>query len=351
MKSMAPRALEAARKAEQTASSALASPSPGDTAAKSDASSAPTAPVDVQWKCQVVKSSEPDLTVGARFDLECGGASASLNKDGLSLELPKAAKYALRLLETKELTDTHATFAATSHVAGQIKLPNPVLTDGKVRVGLGEIQINVASVVKQEEGQEPKPYPPWAAEAMGLPLFVWVFVGVLIAVAAWGVFMAVRQSLARKRLLKELETHGTALSPYNQFNKELRALMRHYPMGINVKWSPELALQYCKELNQSFRWFLSRELIVPAFDFKPQKIVKELKKADRSLHRAVGKELRLALREIDKALSASGKVSADDAQQLTELCRKLADVISKSMVAARPSGSTDASAHPKRRAP
>jgi hypothetical protein len=341
MKPAPPRTPEAIRKAEQSASSALAS----------DASSAPTAPVDVQWKCQVVKSSEPDLTVGARFDLECGGASASLNKDGLSLELPKAAKYALRLLETKEFTDTHATFVATSHVAGQIKLPNPILTDGKIRVGLGEIQLDVVSVVKQEEGQEPKPYPPWQAETMGLPLFVWVFVGVLIAVAAWGVFMAVRQNLARKRLLKELETHGTALSPYNQFNKELRALTRHYPMGNNVAWSPELALQYCKELNQSFRWFLSRELIVPAFDFKPQKVVKELKKTDRALYRAVGKELRLALREIDKALSASGKVSADDAQQLTDLCRKLADAISKSMAAARQSGSTDASAHPKRRAP
>jgi hypothetical protein len=291
-----------------------------------------------QWKCtlnkvddkgQVAGPLAEPLTVGKKFALECEGAPVALDRDHVSLILPKEQKYALKILETRGLGETSGKFIAVSYTAAEVKLKNPVLTDGSTSVGLGSIEFAVQSVIKPETNPEMKPYPPWAPEQMGLPAYVWVFIGMMLAIGAWALTKALRQSMQRKRLLAELAKHGTALSPYNQFNKELRQLSRKFPVTTEARWSPELAASYMAELNQSFRWFLARELVVPAFEFRPAKVARELTKIDANLYKEIGRDLALALSEIDKSLAAKAKVSAEDAQQLTELCRRLTDRISK----------------------
>jgi hypothetical protein len=87
--------------------------------------SAQVKPVDAQWSCKTAginPKGDPEgelpenLSVGTKFFLLCEGPQLVLSKDHLSLELPKDAKYALRLLETKSLSDTKGEFVATSWI-------------------------------------------------------------------------------------------------------------------------------------------------------------------------------------------------------------------------------------------
>lgn len=302
----------------------------------------PAIPPETQWSCHISRWNEQggpageldsELTVGQKFHLGCEGPSVDLKKDTLRLELTAATPYALRILETRSLTPSQADFIAATYLVGDVELKDPILTDGNRRVNLGTIQFKSASVITPQNNPENKPFPPWAPVAMGLPLYVWIAIAVLLLIAGSAATVAVRRSLQRRRLLAMLAKNATALSPFNQFNKDLRRLGRQFPAAR--EWSPETTAQYISELDRGFRWYLARELVIPALDSRPRSLVREVRKVDRTLHKEVRRELQLALTELEKALAAQQKVSSEDAQQLSELCRSLADRIAKSVTKTR----------------
>lgn len=295
------------------------------------------APPDVQWSCetsqidpktgQATEQPTGQLTVGQKFLLTCEGPPVQLNAQKLTMELPKELKYALRLLQTKSLGETKAEFVATTYMVGDMKFQNPVLTDGTKRVGLGQFELNTATVIDPAKNPEGKPYGPWTPVQIDWPVVVWVSFGILAVAIGTVIGLAVRRSIERKRLLAQLEKHATALSPYNQFNKDLRKLNRQ--LTATKTWTSEASGQFFNELNESFRWYLARELIVPAIDSGPSWILRSIRKADPELYKNVKKDLYLALVELQKAMDAKQAASPEDAQQLSELCRVLADRITK----------------------
>lgn len=303
----------------------------------SEATTMPSTP-DAKWVCrmsgldekgQLTGDLKEPITVGKKFHLACEGEPVTLNGSALFLELPKELKYSLRLLETRSLTETRAEFIATTWMTGQIDLKNPVLTDGMKRVDLGELSLRSESVLDPQTNPEGKPYGPWSPQHMAYPLYVWIALIAIFALAALIFYLGLRKSMRRKRLLAELEKHATALSPYNHFNKELRKLGRQSTLESNGADDGEGARQYFVDLDRSFRWFLARELIVPALDSSPREVVREVLKVDKGLHKEIKRDLHMALTELDKALRSSKKLSSEDAQQLAELCRGLADKVAR----------------------
>jgi hypothetical protein len=123
-----------------------------------------------------------------------------------------------------------------------------------------------------------------------------------------------------------LEKNATALSPVNHFNKELRKLQRKIPLEGQT-WSKEESRDYFTELDSQFRWFLARELVIPALDGSVGEIMREMKKADYDVYKHSARDVRVALIELRKAQSAT--LGADDALQLMDLSRKVADRIAK----------------------
>lgn len=296
----------------------------------------PIALPDAKWSCQALRLDEnaqaqgalsEALTVGQKFVLQCEGSPVALAKEKLRLSLPKDNPYALRILQTQSLTETSASFVATSWVVGPSRVRDVVLTDGEKRIELSGFSFEVKSVITPENNPEGKPYPPAGPLSIHLPLFIWVVLSLAVLLAAFLTIKAVRRSMQRKRLLKELGRHGTALSPFNQFAKDLRGLARKFPhAGSGAKaWSLEDSKQYLSDLNSYFRWFLARELLIPTLEFSDSRILKEFKKRYPAIFKAVAKDLRLALGELEKALKTKEAVAGEDAQQITELCRKLAE--------------------------
>lgn len=268
------------------------------------------------------------LTVGQKFVLRCEGSPISgLNREKLRLELPKEHQFALRILEVKSIGETGGEFVAVTWVASEGRL-EPVLTDGNARVSLGQVELKARSVITPETNPENKPFPPWGSAILPWPVYMWVVVGVLLALLVGSILLAVRKTLARRRLLKLLKDNAPALTPYHQFNKELRKIVRQIPGGP-TPWTPDEAQKHFTELDQSIRWFLARELVIPAIDSRPKRVVREVEKVAPNLFKEIRKDLLLALTELEKAISNAKAAKAEDAHQLTELCRRLADRIGK----------------------
>ena len=265
--------------------------------------------------------------MGEKFLLVCEGPAAQIAKDKVSLEVPKEAKYFLKILSTRELSDSRAEFIATSWTAGELKLENPVLTDGTHRIGLGPFKMTVASVIYQKQNPESKPFPPWGPMAVPWPSWVWLSIFLAVFAVIGLIALRFKRTLKRKRLLRLLESHPIATKPYFQFTKDLRRLSRELPTN-EAEWNDEKAKVYFNDLDQALRWYLARELWLPAFNSRPSEIVRELKNKDERIHKAVRRDLVIALRELEKA-SIQKKVSVQDAQQILEISRGVADHIHK----------------------
>jgi hypothetical protein len=302
---------------------------------------APTPPTNAQWTCKasiIDPNGTPtgplaEITVGEKFLLACEGPPAALKRETLSLETSKEARFALRILETKSLTESRGEFIATSWVANEFTVENPVITDGQMRVGLGDIQLKVASVIKPEQNPEGKPFGPWGPASLPLPTWVWLLVFAFLVAVVGGIGLKVARGMRRKKFLKRLEAHRPAMSPYNQFNKDLRRLLRTLPLSANkaVGVEPKIAKSFLMELSEALRWLLARELLVDTLDTSPREILGLLARHDKDLHKALKKDMHLTLTEIDKALAAGEKSAPplEDLQQIGELARKLADKVQK----------------------
>lgn len=295
----------------------------------------PTPAMTVAWKCELkgiaadgAPTEMPEkITVGQKLMLTCDGPPAAIARDGLTIETWDQQKYSLHLLEVRELGEIKATLIVTPWQAGEWKVQNPALTDHKVRIGLGDFQYTVATVIDPKTNPEGKPFAPANPLTLAWPLWFWILVAALVCGLLYVVGLAVRKSLRRKKLLSTLEKHATALSPLNHFNKELRKLQRQIPLSGQV-WNKDEASAFFNELESQLRWFLARELVIPAIDGSAGTILKSMHKADPEVYKHSARDLRVALLELKKA-HRSESISAEDAHQLIELTRKVADRIAK----------------------
>ena len=290
----------------------------------------------MQWSCKVEhiggdgRADGPltdKITVGDKFFLSCEGPSASLNPRSLTLEVPKPMQYMLRLLDTHSINATGAQFVATTYLVGDFDFKNPVLTDGKERVGLGQFSVHSQTVIKKENNPENKPYGPWSPMALAWPAVIWLFLASVCAVIILLITLALRRSARQRALRTWLENNQSALSPYNQFNRDLRMLSRQIPHARAFEKAESQS--YFEELNRSFRFYLTRELQISAIDTRAATILKDLKRVDPNLYKSVRRDLHFTFKEIDSALQVGQTNSVQDAHQLTETCRKLADQIER----------------------
>jgi hypothetical protein len=290
--------------------------------------------VDANWNCVPSQPSvagvagEPlkePITVGQKIVLACTGDSVNLKSDQLRLELRKEDKYALKILETQSIESTKGVFTVTSYRVGEGEIKGVVLTDGTLRVALNNVNFKVKSVIEPMQNPEGKAYSPSQPVGLLWPSYVWIVLASLVALVVLIIVNAIQKSAQKRKLLRELSLHGSALSPYQLLNKEMRALNRNYQSGNT--WDAESAEKFISSLEQSFRWFLTREFVIPAHQWRPAAIVKELKRKNKVLAKQIDKDLRLTLRELDKGKAASARLTLLDANQILELCRKVADRI------------------------
>lgn len=270
---------------------------------------------DVQWNCETLNLPSDGLTVGSVFELKCAGASVSgLSVQSLGIELAKPDRYRLKVLSSKSATESGVHLLVTSYQAGENKLENVVLTDGLVRISLKGIQFDVRSVLNPME-QDPKPFPPLPPVGLMWPTEVIVLIASLCITLLLAALRAIHLRRKRTEFKTWLEGSRTPLSPFDQFNKELRRLSKERNPSTQVS-----------ELEKVTREFLARELRMPLLSAKPKEIAKAVSDGDR---RISAKILPLAVRlfgEFDRLHEALEKKTVDETEALAKTLPELLEM-------------------------
>ncbi len=291
-----------------------------------------TAPAEILWQCSFAKDGEgPELnslSVGAKFWLKCSGPSIQGWAEIPKLQFAKPEdEFSLVLLEMPRATNNEANFVVTGYKPGAHSPEFVYLDEGANRVRVEGLQWNIPSVVKSESGAPPKPYPPYGPIMLSWPWWLWGGIAAVLLLIILAVVWRTQRHLARKRLVERLQAKGSALSPYAQFHKDLRQLLRLY-QGRTTADDQHKPEDYLDQLDRGFRTYLSRALLVPAEEWGDGAILRDVKKRHKRAFEAAGTQLADLLHELGRARQAK-KLSFRDCEQLHEMSRRVADLVER----------------------
>ena len=285
------------------------------------------------WDCQIKPyDKEPvasldSLYVGDLFLLQCKGDFVENLKSPIQISHKEEAdSYGLVLLEERTLENSQIWAVATSYKPGEHSFEKFQLKSGEQVIPLGggtwklksALAERPAEVINNPESQNMMFKGPFE-----LPMPLWyigLWVALILVIGAL-VYKIVRKRIQRKKVLEDISRKSTALTPYNQFNKEIRQHMRRFTSGAE----DESQVNYMIELDQSFKLYLTRELLVPATEWKVGSIMSELKSRHKKVYKRVGPQVRRTLVEFERAQKARASLSWDDCEQMRDMSRRVVD--------------------------
>lgn len=273
---------------------------------------------DVSWNCSVEKVPPTGLTVGTLFELGCQGPQvAGLVPTSLGLELAKADRYKLQVLEVKSAGETGFQAVVTGYVPGQINLESAVLTDGLVRIALKGIEFEVQSVLDPAD-KEPKPFPPEGPVGLMWPRPVLFSILLLVLLIGAGVLFGIRRRRQAHAFREWLEKNQTPLSPIDQLNKELRRIAKD-----------RNPLSQVTEMQRVTREYLARETRAPVLTASPKSIFRKISDGDSKFRQAIGPKTIRLFSEFERLTEGLEKKSIDDKEALSRSLPALMDLVSE----------------------
>ncbi len=297
-----------------------------------DAVSPPTgpAPTEASWKCLVSPHvgfpALDELTVGAKFDLKCGGSEVTgFNPQSFSLELAKPDKFRLRILENEKSSTSGVELIVTSYVPGDTSLKSAVLTDGTHRILLEGVDFNVKSVIKKEEQEPPKPFPPEAPVGLMWPTSAIVAIALIFTGILIGMILIVQKRRRRAKFLAWLAANRTPLSPFDQLNKDLRRILKDRNPSTHLS-----------ELELVTQTYLSRKFEAPLMTRAPKVILKIIAAKDK---KAMAKLSPITIRlfgefervsdSLEKSQLSTAEALSTVFPQIHEMIREFAESVQK----------------------
>lgn len=280
------------------------------------------------WKCSLEKLPSP-WTVGAPGYLQCEGSFVEKMKGDVFLKFKeKENKYKLYVLKPQSLDNQNVTLMVTSYKPGDHRNISFEVTDGEQSFQVEPMSWKVDSVLDPKKPT--LPFGPMGPVYLAWPWWSWAILGVLVFAVLGFIFRRVKSDMERKALLRQLATHTTALSPYNQFSKDMRRIHHscHGKSDQDVNEAGERISQfYVNQLDETLKLYLVRELKVPALTWGLRQVMAEIKKRERLLFNEVGDSLKTLLVELDQAKNQSEQIKMVDCDQLAQMCRTVAEKI------------------------
>lgn len=284
------------------------------------------------WTCVFQESTDPGAakletwTVGNKYLLSCSGPLVpELDKEKIKFFFADPSQeYALHPLQTVVLNPQQAQLVVTGYKPGDYKLENLLVTDGTHGFRIEKLEWKIGSVLEgdPQQQQQQQPIPPFGPFTLGFP---WWYYGAWALLALLVVFVLgrkIRRYFMRKKLIESLAAHATALSPYNQLNKDIRILVRATPFDQR-----ETLPDFVAKMEELFRLFLVRRLTIPALQWSDREIIGDLRKRHREVFDDTAVDMRKLFSEYRKAKGAPDKLSRLDAEQLLEMSRRVAEKI------------------------
>lgn len=278
--------------------------------------------------CQVDIPKE--LTVGSEFHLICDGEwPADLARNKMELRLDEADAYKLKVLDFQMAAANKAVLLVTSYRPGEHSLKAVQIVDPTHSIVLGDLNFTVRSVLNPTE-PETEPFGPMGPLVLSLPLWYYLVWTGFFAVLAFWIWVRVRRRLQRQKLLEEIRTHDSTLSPLHQFNQQLRSMRRNYSFLTQPETvKPGETREAISQMEKAYRVFLGRLLQVPALQWSDSLILKDIKRYHRKVYDECFLEMKKIFSETDRALKTQTELSPKDAIQIFDIARKTTDKINR----------------------
>ena len=274
------------------------------------------------------------LTVGREFYLNCEGEwPKNLLQEKLHFAAPPEQKYVLRLMKFEFRTPTQADLTVTSYIAGEIKIPNLILTDETQHLELGPVDFQVKSVIQQGEkqGEKTEPFGPIGPATIGIPFFYWMILFAAIGIVTVSIVLRIWRASQRRAMLERLKQHDSAMTPIQEFHGSMRKLQRANPVFYGKEVGNEVLRAGIEELSRMFRIYLSRRLRVPAFEWSERLIMKDIQSYHGIIFNDHARKIRDLFTEFKKAQGSAEKLHSKDVTQLSESLRNALEGIEKAI--------------------
>lgn len=192
-----------------------------------------------------------------------------------------------------------------------------------------------------------KPFGPYGPLTLSFPVWYWLILAAVLVLVGIFSFFKIRKHLVRKRLIEKIRgsrvdpdapevsaLYHSALSPFHQYTRTLRQMNRehHFTGRRDHSFQMEKGEQvehFIAELDKSFRLYIAREMLVPALDWKSAAVIADIKKRHRKIFKKMGKNIRVAFQELDRATANRDQITAVDCVQISKICGEVAIAVNK----------------------
>lgn len=292
------------------------------------------------WNCSLAMESGDSvttMTVGDIVYLTCNGDYFAELKPPFQFhqlvpheeegKAPKKVKYHIHPLEVLAANETDLKLQVTSYRVGSHKDLSLQITtaDGK-KLMTSPMSWEVSSVIKDPKQQ---PYGPMGPFEMSQPWWYYTSIGVgVVLVVAW-LIRLIKKKMDRRRMVEELARHGTALSPFNQLNKDLRKASRKIGFFKSGQLTSGIGEEVVEAISKEFKMYLVRQLLVPADQWTTRETLQEIKKYHPKIYFERSADIRRVYAELEKAQRAGEQVTTRDCEQLIEMVRVVSEGITE----------------------
>ncbi|MEK2690350.1 hypothetical protein [Bdellovibrio sp. GT3] len=276
-----------------------------------------------------------ELTVGREFLLVCDGDfPKDLQQDKLQLVLAPEQKYSIKLQGFEFRSPTQADLKVVSYTAGNpVKFDNLQLTDGTQTLDLGLVQFQLISVLPPppppgKPGEQPpkqEPFGPIGPLNIPVPPVYWIILAAVLGVVALFVATKVFRSIQRRKIIERLKEHDSALSPIAEFHQKFRRMQRANTVFFGGTPQPEDIPTALDETRHMLKLYITRRYKIPALEWSPRLILKDLKKYHPKVYQDTGVELEKLVKEFQHAVEDKAKLSKSDVLNLSKRARLLVE--------------------------
>lgn len=260
-----------------------------------------------------------EMTVGRHAILNCDGNwDKAFDFSQAQFKVEASQKYIIKVLKAEARNANSFDLDLTTYVAGDLQIPDLILSDGTREISLGQQKITTKSVLKKpengESGQAQEPQKPFGYI---LPLRLeWPNLYFILAAGAFVLFLTalifqLRRAARYAKLIAELKDYNSTIEPDLQFYKNLRQLEKqNYPLP---------------EIEKSFRLYVLRAFGVPMFVLNHRQVINFLKKR-KPQFKTERQIIDKLLSEFDEIKKKDGNaISKEDKQELIQKLYRFVD--------------------------
>ena len=258
----------------------------------------------IELKCnleipEVSGLSKNEITVGRKLELSCSGEVPSkFNFSQAQFKNEAGQENTYKLLTSKKDGQNYK-LTWTVYRAGNVKIPQLILTDHNQELSLGSQDLNVISVIEQKPNESPKPFGPLFPLSIPWPVVYFVIAFVIVCgLVAW-LIQSIYKQFQYRKILESFKKYDSPVDPDLQFYRSIR--------------TSEKKAEPFSDIEHSFYIYLSRRCKLPILELSEVKAFQFHKK-----YAPEGKKLRSQIKKIieefnhvkaDQNLNSKAKMS------------------------------------------